>query len=248
MAETKEHLPGYPGYEAGGRLPSGRHRLSREFVVRSQRDRLLEAAATAAADNGYPALTVAEICKRANVSRRTFYELFADKEECLLAAYDAIAGRFLADVIAACQIEGITWAEQIRLGLEAILDYFAENPRHAKLCLIEVWAAGPKAVERYYNAANVLASFIDAGRGTSPYGAMIPAATAGATFNGCAFALARHVLDGEAERLPELLPDLLHMVLVPYLGFEAAERERERARELLAERQGARSATGAGRA
>src|SRR5438105_1831196 len=79
------------------RLPSGRHGLTREAVVASQRSRLIDAMAQVVAERGYPATTVADVVERAGVSRRTFYEQFADKEACFLAAYDvgltAVLGR-----------------------------------------------------------------------------------------------------------------------------------------------------------
>ena len=73
-------------------LPSGRHNLPREFVVTSQRDRLLDSMAQACAEKRYAEVSVADIVSRARVSRSTFYEIFPDKEACFLAAYDAILG------------------------------------------------------------------------------------------------------------------------------------------------------------
>src|SRR5262249_28796564 len=83
------------------RLPAGRHKLPREFVVRSQRDRLLDAMAQACAAEGYGRATVAAVIARAGVSRKTFYEQFSDREDCFLAAYDAIVSQFIERVIAA---------------------------------------------------------------------------------------------------------------------------------------------------
>src|SRR3954454_14835880 len=68
-------------------LPRGRHRLSRDEVVASQRGRMLTAMAEAVAQKGYARTTVADVLSRARVSRETFYEQFADKEDCFLAAY-----------------------------------------------------------------------------------------------------------------------------------------------------------------
>src|SRR3954447_24211790 len=70
-------------------LPIGRHSLSREDVLASQRGRLLDAMAEAVAQHGYGATTVAHVVALAGVSRKTFYEHFADKEDCFLALYDA---------------------------------------------------------------------------------------------------------------------------------------------------------------
>jgi AcrR family transcriptional regulator len=222
--------------DARGRLPAGRHKLSREFVVRSQRDRLLVAVIEGTAEVGYPALTVTEIAKRAGVSRKTFYQLFTDKEECLLAAYDGILGRFLGDVIAAVQVEGVNWAGQMRLGGEAVLEFAAAHPDDAKVCLVEAWTAGAQAVERYRTALRVLAAFIDAGRGESPFGADVPATMATSVLSGCVVVLSRQMLEGQTDELPALLPSLLYSVLVPYVGRARALEECELARDELAGR------------
>src|SRR4051812_29126312 len=70
-------------------LPSGRHSLSREQVLASQRGRMLEAMASATAEKGYVHTTVGDVVKRAGVSRETFYEQFSGKEDCFIAAFDA---------------------------------------------------------------------------------------------------------------------------------------------------------------
>src|SRR5690242_1893989 len=80
------------------RLPRGRHGLPRRFIVHNQRERMLLAVAESVAEQGYATTTVADIIARARLSRRTFYEHFADKEECFLAAYDTVAGQLLSAV------------------------------------------------------------------------------------------------------------------------------------------------------
>ena len=75
-------------------LPRHRHKLSRETVQKAQRRRILRATADAVADQGYRAATVADIVRRAGVSTRTFYELYADKEAAVCAVYDTVDGIF----------------------------------------------------------------------------------------------------------------------------------------------------------
>ena len=91
-----------PSDIADGPLPSGRHSLTRDAVLASQRGRLLDAMAEAVAEHGYGATTIAHVVSRAGVSRKTFYEHFTDKEQCFLALYDAgiayVLGR-LAEVL-----------------------------------------------------------------------------------------------------------------------------------------------------
>src|SRR5262245_57415806 len=79
-------------------LPHGHHSLTREVVLASQRGRLIDAMAQAVAEHGYGATTVARVVSRAGVSRKTFYEHFSDKEDCLLALYDTAIGYVLGRI------------------------------------------------------------------------------------------------------------------------------------------------------
>lgn len=131
------------------RLPSGRHGLTREAVVASQRGRLVDAMAEVVAEKGYAATTVADVVERAGVSRRTFYEQFADKEGCFLAAYDvglaAVLGR-IRDAVETAPAPG--WRELARSGVEAFLALLAAEPAFARALQVEILTAGPAALER----------------------------------------------------------------------------------------------------
>ena len=98
--------PGLPlrsaGQAAAQPLPKGRHGLSRQFIASNQRERLLDAIANVVAEKGYAATRVADITDYAGVSRKTFYELFSDKEDCFLAAYDASRAMLMDRLAHAC--------------------------------------------------------------------------------------------------------------------------------------------------
>jgi AcrR family transcriptional regulator len=132
------------------RLPSGRHGLPREAVAASQRGRLLDAMAQVVAEKGYAATTVADVVERAGVSRRTFYEQFADKEACFLAAYDVglavVLDRIRGAVETATGPAG--WRERARAGVEAFLALLASEPAFARALQVEILTAGPSALER----------------------------------------------------------------------------------------------------
>ena len=130
------------------RLPRGPHQLAREEVLASQRARMLEAMAHAVAAKGYAATTVADVVGGAGVSRKTFYEHFHDKEDCFLAAFDA-GVQILVDTVerATLEAEG-EWRHHIRAGVRAYLGALAAVPDFARTFLIEVLAAGPRALER----------------------------------------------------------------------------------------------------
>jgi AcrR family transcriptional regulator len=139
------HFPPAPP----SRLPSGRHGLTREAVVASQRARLIDAMAQVVAEKGYPATTVADVVERAGVSRRTFYEQFADKEACFLAAYDAGLSAVLGRIVDAVQTDhGGGWRDRARAGVEAFLALLASEPAFARALQVEILTAGPAALDR----------------------------------------------------------------------------------------------------
>jgi AcrR family transcriptional regulator len=141
---TSQHPPASPS-----RLPSGRHGLSREAVVASQRARLIDAMAEVVADKGYPATTVADVVERAGVSRRTFYEQFADKEACFLAAYDAGLDAVLSRIREAVEVNPAAgWRDRARAGVEAFLALLASEPAFARALQVEIMTAGPAALDR----------------------------------------------------------------------------------------------------
>src|SRR3954452_2874119 len=134
--------------EAGTRpLPRGPHNLTRDDVLASQRQRMTTAMAAAVASKGYPAPTVGDVVAGAGVSRKTFYEHFRDKEECFLAAFDAGVEALLAAIVAA-EPDGPGWEETLRARVRAYLVTLASRPEFARTFLIEVFAAGPRALER----------------------------------------------------------------------------------------------------
>ncbi len=131
------------------RLPSGRHGLSREAVVASQRARLIDAMAQVVAEKGYPATTVADVVERAGVSRRTFYEQFADKEACFLATYDAGLAAVLSHIREAVEVNPAAgWRERARAGVESFLALLASEPAFAQALQVEILTAGQAALDR----------------------------------------------------------------------------------------------------
>jgi AcrR family transcriptional regulator len=131
------------------RLPSGRHRLSREAVEASQRGRLLFAIGQVVAEKGYAAATVADIVDRASVSRSTFYEQFPDKEACFLAAFNFGVEYVLGQMRDALEAlaERDDWRAHVRSDLTTYLSVLASEPAFARALHVEVLAAGPAALE-----------------------------------------------------------------------------------------------------
>lgn len=193
----------------------------------TRRQLILEAMVRVVGRKGYKATSVADVIEEAGVSRTTFYKHFEDKHECFLAAYDMVTERVLAEVIASCDDER-TWLERVRIGLSTIVDMFALDPELARTAIVEVAAAGADARSRHWNAITRFTEFLEDGEELAG-GRELPeniALMAAGAVSGLIF---DELLTGRAERLPQLLPDLLFALLVPYIGPGAATEEMRRA-------------------
>ncbi|MFD0683553.1 TetR/AcrR family transcriptional regulator [Actinomadura fibrosa] len=128
-----------------GALPRGRHHLTREQVSASQRERLLLGMTEAVGEKGYARTSVADVLKRAHVSRETFYEHFADKQACFLSAYEAAADRIVQVVADALRTPGLPLMSRFERALTAYLRELAGDAARARTFLLEIYAAGPAA-------------------------------------------------------------------------------------------------------
>ena len=176
------------------------------------------------AEKGYGATTVGDLTREAGVSRTTFYELFDDKEDCFLAAFDDAVDIMVRRVTRAYEREE-RWPERARAGLAALLELLAEEPTLGHLALIEIGAAGPAAQRRYWAAIQRLTPLFDEGRSFAPGGRQLPANTARMAIGGVTGLIADELMAGRAEQLPDLISDVVFATLMPYLGPQAAARE-----------------------
>lgn len=202
-------------------------------VLEMQRRRLLLAFVEVLAEDGLEDAGAGRVCKRARVSRRTFYELFDDREACFVAVLDAAVERVSPSVLAAYARDGRTqraqgWRERIRGALTALLVFFDEEPALARVCLIETLKGGPAVMERRRRALDALADAIDEARRESKDGVGPPPLTAQSTVGGAVSVIHARVLEGAAQPLLELLNPLMSMIVHPYLGPAAARRELDR--------------------
>lgn len=132
-------------------------------TVDSYRVRLLEGFAAAVSEHGYAAVTIADIVRHAKVSKRTFYEHFEDKEQCFLATYVAATDLVLAAVDAAFEASANRpWAEQIDAAIDAYVTALETNPALTRSCLVEIHAAGPRALERRREVHQAFAKMLHA--------------------------------------------------------------------------------------
>jgi AcrR family transcriptional regulator len=196
-------------------------------LAEMQRKRLIAGAISAIEEYGYTRTTVAHITGRARVSRRTFYELFANREDCLIAVLEETVARVGAD-LEASRLESLGWCERVRLGLARILAFLDSEPELARVCVVQALRGGPRVLERRERVLAQLAAVLDAGRSESGRGGSCTSLTAeglvGAAFTIVHARLAR----GENEPLSSLLGELMGMIVLPYLGPAAARREQRR--------------------
>jgi AcrR family transcriptional regulator len=202
------------------RLPPGRHGLSRDAVSESQRERLLNGVVEAVVEHGYNATTIANLIEAASVSRRTFYEHFAGKEECFLAAYEMIVAH-----IGGALSEGEArpaWPDRVRAELATLLRIFAADPTVARFVLVESLAAGGEVAERHRASLRCVAALL---RPEAPAADdALAEAREQALVGGISTLVVRRLKAGEADRLEEMLPDLHELVLTSYLGRREAQR------------------------
>jgi AcrR family transcriptional regulator len=187
--------------------------------------RILAAMGEVASERGAGAVTVAHVVARAGVSRRTFYDLFADREECFLAAFEEAIGRVTALVLEA-YARADAWRGRIRAGLWAALVWLDEEPALARMCVVESLAAGPRALERRAIVLRALVTAVDEGRGDVPRrGTQPPPLTAEGVVGAVLSVIHTRLLDPGAEPLTGLLGELMSVIVLPYLGQAAAQKE-----------------------
>ncbi len=196
---------------------------SRAQVADIQRSRLLAAAVRAVDELGWANTTVADVVARSRVSRRTFYELFANREECLSAVIEDILAT-VAGELAAADMEGVEWRVRVRRGLWAILAFFDREPMLARVCVVQALSGGAEILSRREEVLGQLTAVVDEGRADARgarCGVLTAEGLVGAAF-GIVYA---RLLRGQREPLTELLGELMGMIVLPYLGPAAARRE-----------------------
>jgi AcrR family transcriptional regulator/DNA-binding MarR family transcriptional regulator len=205
-------------------LPKGTPRVQVEEI---QRSRLLVAAAAAIDELGYEQASVARITARARVSRRTFYDLFGNREECLVALIDEVAGRVERELVAA-GIERLPWRERVRGGLWTILSFLDAEPALARICVVQALQGGPPVLERREQILARLAGVLDEGRGEGARGGECTLVTAEGLVGGAFGVVYGRLRGGDHRPLTNLLDELMGMIALQYLGPRAARREQTR--------------------
>lgn len=196
-------------------------------VSEIQRARLLAAAVGTVEDVGYARMTVAQVIARARVSRKTFYDVFADREDCFLAAFEQTHSQAWRAASEACDPES-GWRERVRSGLGRLLVLMEQEPGLSRLWIVEALGGGERVLERRAEALDDFAKVIHQGRFAATGELRPPELAALGVVGGVFTVLHTRVLMGPDEPLTGLLNSLMSIIVLPYLGPRAAGRELKR--------------------
>jgi AcrR family transcriptional regulator/DNA-binding MarR family transcriptional regulator len=230
-------------------------------VSEIQRTRILGAAVEVVCERGASEATVGRVVARAGMSRRTFYELFTDREDCFLAAFEQAVMRAGASVVPAYEA-GSSWREGVRAGLLALLVFLEEEPDVGALLIVEALGAGPRTLRRRTEVLDALIAVVDEGRMEGrvglEVGPLVAEGVVGAVFGviharmlergaGAHPAVKHHhpsagsATPVSPESLLELVNPLMSMIVAPYQGSQAARKELKRPTPQPRRREGSRS-------
>jgi AcrR family transcriptional regulator len=209
--------------QAEGRLPSGRHDLPRQFIVKNQRERIVDATAAIVAEKGLAGLTIPEIARRANVSHQTFYEMYPTKDDAFLGAQKVGLHQALGIAVQAYEAQGDDWPMGVAAGIRALLDYLASEPAHAHLTVVDTFAASPLAIEIRDTGLHAFAAYLQPGyHYTSSHS--VPGIAPEAIAGGIWQVLHNHIEHEHVEDIAELAPQLVYVALAPFIGGKEAGR------------------------
>ncbi|HEY4451294.1 MAG TPA: TetR family transcriptional regulator [Solirubrobacteraceae bacterium] len=205
------------------RPSSARAQVRGDSVAEVQRARMVAAALEAVADVGYARMTVAQVISRARVSRKTFGELFSDREDCFLVALEQTLEEARRHAAAAYASQSC-WRDGTRAALATLLELIDQEPGLAGVCLVQALAGGERVLDLHARAVDELACAIDRGRALGPN--RDPPSVAGEAIAGGVLAvLHTHLVDGRGEEFRTLLGPLMSTIVLPYLGVAAARKE-----------------------
>lgn len=193
-----------------------------------QRSRIISATFDVCSERGAANVTVAHVVERSGVSRRTFYDLFNDREDCLLAAFEQALEYARERVIPAYDsVRG--WREGTRAGLVALLRFLDEEPTIGRILIVESLSGGPLTSSRRAEVLGSLLEAVERERAkTKAAGATIPPLTGEGLLGGVLTVLYSRLVEDDRAPLVELTNPLMSMIVLPYLGAAAARRELER--------------------
>jgi AcrR family transcriptional regulator len=173
------------------------------------RSRALVAMAEAVAEQGYARTTVDDVLRRAGMSRRTFYTVFQNREECFLAAYDTVQHDTMTRLTTGYSTVAGRWPAHVHAALTAVLEYYAARPELARLFVVEALAAGGPGLDRHERTMRQFAQHLARSHPVLVAGPVVSLeATVGAVHR----VVHARLVEGRAGELPALVPELTAVV------------------------------------
>jgi len=210
----------------GGMLPET---PKLELVGSPKRQRILEGMLEVVGTSGYESASVRMVLGNTGFYRQAFYDEFADKDACYLEALGFGVAKMEA-IAAAAATTKESWQEQLRAGLEAVLDALDESPAIGRALIVEVHAAGAEALQIRSEAMKRLTNFIDSARDVADGSESPPAIAAEGIVAGMHAVVHAKLAAGDESGFRELLPDFMYFATLPYFGSDAAGAEMKAAR------------------
>lgn len=192
--------------------------------ARPARERLLEAMLVASGELGYEQVAVRHVIERAKTSRATFYKHFDDREDCFAQAHRDASEWLYRRLIGAAKRRP-SWREGLRAATAELLEFCANQPAIAKAVFVEAHAAGERALAQRRDLMERLSRALDSARRELPSRQAPPPVTSTFIVGAIDTLVSAKLMDGDAERAPEMLPGLLHFVVMQYFGEDAAWEE-----------------------
>jgi AcrR family transcriptional regulator/DNA-binding MarR family transcriptional regulator len=245
--------PGGAGSLSGGGRGAVAGEIGRSGVPDIQRARMIAALVEVGREHGAARVTVAHVVARSGVSRRTFYEMFEDRDACFMAALELAIDRGAGRVLPAFEAAGggrsavgtgtgvpgapgvragaevaARWLEQVRAGLAALLEFLDDEPGLGGLCVVDTLSACPAALRRRAEIIRAFVDTVDAGRKEAKAGLAPTRLTAEGVVGGVLAVLYSRFAEQDPKPMLRLLNPLMAMIMLPYLGPAAAAKEAAR--------------------
>jgi AcrR family transcriptional regulator len=206
------------------------HAPTLSLVSSPKRQQILQGMLEAVGRDGYDSTSVRTVLDHTGAYRQAFYDNFADKDDCYLAAFDLGVARLEALLVAAAASKE-SWLEQLRAGLGALLDFLDTEPDVGRALIVEVHAAGEEGMRRRTDAMRRIAEFVDRGRDEAGAETPPPIAAEGIVAGIHAVIHAR-LSTKEDDGYRDLLPDFMYFAAMPYFGAEVADAEMQLAKSV----------------
>jgi AcrR family transcriptional regulator len=213
-----------PGRTARTALPEQAPDVTRATVADAQRRRIRRATGELVAKRGYSGVSVELITKRARVSFKTFYKHYSNKEEAFADLFDVALAGTEAEVRAALEESDAEWPQRVAIAMRAFFESIVAEPLIARALLVEGPTAGPAILERYDRIAKAFVPILLRGREYDPAAAALPETLEETLAGSVLWSAYQRLSFSEVDRISELIPENIQLVLRPYIGEVEASR------------------------